>query len=268
MNVRRNNDHTFAVCAYGESPYLEACVKSLLHQTVKTNILIATSTPNQKIDRVAKKYHLPVLINTGETGITQDWNFAIKSSKTKYVTVAHQDDYYASTYVEEMLSKMERSEKPLIFFTDYAEIRGDDIVSVNKLLCIKRILLLPMVFRPLKGKKWAKRAVLALGSPICCPSVTFALENLPETIFMNHFRADEDWEAWERISRLDGDFLFSRKVLTLHRIHSASETTKIINDHKRTEEDLVMFRKFWPEWVARLLQRLYRNSEKSNAAGD
>ena len=36
--------HTFAVCAYKESEYLEECVKSLLEQTVKTNIIMATST--------------------------------------------------------------------------------------------------------------------------------------------------------------------------------------------------------------------------------
>ena len=42
-------DHTFAVCAYGESPYLEECVRSLLDQNVKSRILIATSTPNARI---------------------------------------------------------------------------------------------------------------------------------------------------------------------------------------------------------------------------
>ena len=39
--------HTFAVCAYKESPYLEACIQSLLDQTVRTDIIVATSTPNK-----------------------------------------------------------------------------------------------------------------------------------------------------------------------------------------------------------------------------
>ena len=43
------NDHTFAICAYKESPYLEECIKSLKNQTIKSNILIATSTPNDYI---------------------------------------------------------------------------------------------------------------------------------------------------------------------------------------------------------------------------
>ena len=30
----QNTDHTFAVCAYKESPYLESCIKSLVNQKV------------------------------------------------------------------------------------------------------------------------------------------------------------------------------------------------------------------------------------------
>jgi len=28
-------DHTFAICAYGESPYLEECIKSIKNQIVR-----------------------------------------------------------------------------------------------------------------------------------------------------------------------------------------------------------------------------------------
>ena len=38
------NRHTFAICAYGDSPYLTECLDSLLRQTVKSTILLATST--------------------------------------------------------------------------------------------------------------------------------------------------------------------------------------------------------------------------------
>ena len=70
-------DHTFAVCAYKESPYLEECIKSLKSQTIKSNILIATSTPNDYIKGIADKYEIPYYINEGEGGITQDWNLLI-----------------------------------------------------------------------------------------------------------------------------------------------------------------------------------------------
>ena len=49
--------HTFVICAYKESPYLESCIKSLKAQIVKSDIKIATSTPNDYIYNVAKKYN-------------------------------------------------------------------------------------------------------------------------------------------------------------------------------------------------------------------
>ena len=53
-----NDIHTFVVLAYKESLFLEDCIKSVLNQTVKTNVKIATSTPNDFIDGLAKKYSL------------------------------------------------------------------------------------------------------------------------------------------------------------------------------------------------------------------
>lgn len=58
-----NTDHTFAVCAYKESPYLEECIRSLVEQTVKTNIAVYTSTPNAYIRGIAEKYGVPVYVN-------------------------------------------------------------------------------------------------------------------------------------------------------------------------------------------------------------
>ena len=60
------NEHTFAVCAYKESPYLEECIESLKGQSVRSNILIATSTPNEYIKNIAEKNNIPYFINEGE----------------------------------------------------------------------------------------------------------------------------------------------------------------------------------------------------------
>ena len=45
--------HTFVICAYKESEFLEECILSLKKQTVRSNIFIATSTPNKYIDDIA-----------------------------------------------------------------------------------------------------------------------------------------------------------------------------------------------------------------------
>lgn len=58
-----NNKIMFVICAYKEVHYLEKCVESLLNQTIKCKIVISTSTPNQYIKEVAKKYNIQLKIN-------------------------------------------------------------------------------------------------------------------------------------------------------------------------------------------------------------
>ena len=87
--------HTFVVLAYKESKYLEECIKSVLNQKYKSEVVIATSTPNDYIDNVAKKYKLKVIKNKNKSkGIGYDFDFALSCAKTELITIAHQDDIY------------------------------------------------------------------------------------------------------------------------------------------------------------------------------
>ena len=36
---------------------------------------------------------------------------------------------------------------------------------------------------------------------------------LPEVVFDNHYRACEDWEAWEKLSKLKGEFVYIPKMI-------------------------------------------------------
>lgn len=259
-------EHSFVLCAYKESPYLESCIKALKRQTVKSSIIIATSTPNEHIQSLAKEYEIPLYINCGEAGITQDWNFGMSQCMTPYVTIAHQDDIYFPQYAEVAMNTLVKSEKPLIFFSDYVEIRGKKLVEKNALLKIKRGMLLPLKIRRLQQSVFVRRRILSLGNPISCPTVTYAMNHLPHPLFAKGFRSDQDWEAWERISKLRGFFLYSDHKLVGHRIHSESETSAMIGENLRNKEDYYMFCKFWPVWIAKILAKVYEKSERSNMA--
>lgn len=256
--------HTYAICAYKESKYLEECIQSIKNQTVPSEILIATSTPNDFIKKLSEKYKIPLYINEGEKGITQDWNFAYKKATTDLVTIAHQDDIYLSHYTSQIMKLEQKAIEPLILFTDYAELRNEKIVVDNKLLRVKRIMLWPLRFSKIWNSKFVRRRILSFGCPICCPAVTFVKANLPEIIFRAGFRSDEDWEAWEILSKMRGAFVYSREIGMYHRIHEESETSVILGDNARSKEDLVMFSKFWPKRIAKLLSKIYSSAEESN----
>ena len=112
--------HTFAICAYKESPYLESCVSSLINQSEPSDIIICTSTPNELIDSISKKYGLDVYIRNGVSSLKDDWNFAVDTAvyarKAELVTVAHQDDVYRKDYVRELM-RAEENYPDMILFT-------------------------------------------------------------------------------------------------------------------------------------------------------
>lgn len=260
-------NHTFAICAYKESPYLEDCIKSILNQTVKSKCIICSSTQNEFIESLAKKYNLPLFIRNkeiDENSISEDWNFAISKSDTDYCTLAHQDDIYQSNYTEWVLAEINKSTKPLIIFSDYAELR-ETSTTINSLnLKVKRLMQKPFKYNVLRKSKFIRKLILSFGTPICCPSVCFSKKNLEEPIFSSIFKCSLDWLAWTNISNYNGDFVYINKFLMLHRIHKDSETTNLIDKNIRQKEDYYMFCKFWWKPIAKFLSKLYYFSLKSN----
>ncbi len=258
--------HTYVVLAYKESEYLEECVKSVLNQNYKSNVVIATSTPNDYIQHVSKKYNLKLFINPNPgKGIGCDFDFAISCGTTDLVTVAHQDDIYEKNYSLDVVNSYISNKTSSILFSDYFEIRAGKIVDTNINLKIKRILLFPLRFKLLSKTRFGKRLSLRFGNAICCPAVTFVKTNLESNdIFSCDFKCDVDWYAWEKLSNQSGKFTFINKKLMGHRVHESSTTTEIINDNIRTREDLVMLNKFWPSFMAKFINRYYVKAENSN----
>lgn len=256
--------HTFVVLAYKESEYLEDCIKSVLNQKVKTNVVIATSTPNEYIYNLAKKYNLKIKENKEKKGIGYDFDFAINCANTKLVTVAHQDDIYDFDYAKEVIEAYQNQKESIIIFSDYYEIRREQKVYKNLNLNIKKILL-----KPLKNHKKAnilsrKRKVLKYGDAICCPAVTFVKKNITKEVFACDLKCNVDWYAWEKLSKLEGYFYYINRPLMGHRISNESTTTEIIKDNIRTKEDYRILCKFWPKWVSKIITKIYSYSEKSN----
>ena len=101
-------DHTFVLCAYKESPYIEACARSLKEQSVSSALVLATSTPSPYLEQICEKYGLTYCVREGESGIAPDWNYALSCASTYYVTIAHQDDLYEKDYTKLLLQKMKK----------------------------------------------------------------------------------------------------------------------------------------------------------------
>ena len=256
------NNHTWVICAYGESEFLEACILSLSAQTIRSKIICYSSTPLDSIRQLCQTYEIPFYTKEGG-GIGKDWNNALSFVDSQYATIAHQDDYYEPTYLEAVLQKIEQFKDVLIAYTDYFEEKNGVKILANKNLKIKTFMLKVLNIMP-ASHFWRNR-VLALGNPISCPAVTYNLARIKEFRFDEKMRVSLDWYAWYKISGYKGRFAFISEKLMCHRIHEESETTKTISDNTRTKEDLYMYQLFWPKWIAKLINRAYIKSQDSNS---
>jgi len=250
-------EHSFVIPVYGDSSFLDECIKSLLSQTKKSKILITTATPSKYITTIADKYKIPVVTNKQASGIASDWNFAIKSCKTKYCTLAHQDDIYLPEYTEKMLRAIKKNTENLIVFCDYAELKNDSSKFWITYLIIKRVLLSPFYFKRSWQNNFVKKTILSLGCPICCPSVIFNLDMLQDFQFNSKFTINLDWDAWLKLSKKEGGFCFVPKPLMQHRISSECETSIGLKENRRQNEDKIIFQRLWPKYIASLLGKFY-----------
>ena len=257
-----NNNHTFVICAYKEQPYLDDCIKSLKKQTIKSEIIVSTSTPNELTEKIAKNNNVKLVINNKTTGHINDFCFAYDQAKTKYVTLCHQDDIYYEDFAEKMIDKMERSKNPIIGFSNYNELRDGKAIKHKTILFIKRLINFPLLFFP-KSKK-VRLFTLSVGNAICSPSVTYNKELVERPIKQSNLKANIDWDTYIDLAKKDGSFVYISKPILEHRIHESSTTTKVINNNIMKQEDYLIFKRFWPDRIAKFLTKIYTISEKSN----
>lgn len=254
-----NNQHTFVICAYGDSPYLEDCVISLKKQSMPSEILLYTSTPSDYIEAICLNHNIPIYATKGG-GIGKDWNSALSFVKTAYATIAHQDDIYLPTYSQKIMASV--TDDTLIAYSDYQELKDKQVIPLTSNLKIKQSMLRILNLFP-SWKFWRNR-ILAFGNPISCPAVTYNLEKLRDFSFNENLKVSLDWHAWYTIAKKQGRFTFINESLMYHRIHEDSETTNSIENNARTKEDLEMYRLFWPEFIAKFLLRFYIKSQDTN----
>lgn len=259
--------HTFVIPAYGQSPYLKQCIESLLAQSLQSNILLTTSTPSIYLEDIAKQYRLSYLINpVSNGGIANDWNFALQQAASPLVTIAHQDDVYATTYTEQVIESFTSTgDKPvLIAFTDYEDLVNDTIRQHSLNALVKRLLLLPFFLKRRIENTALKKFILLFGDPICCPSVTFNKTALEDFSFSTAYQCALDWLAWVELANRNGSFAYINQKLVQHRIHGESETTVQINNGTRLKEEQQIFELLWGKWAAKLITRLYVAGHQNN----
>ena len=256
-------NHTFAICAYKDSPYLEFCIRSLKRQTVPAAVILCTSTPSSFLEKTAAKYGIPYYVRDGESDIQADWNFAYEKADSRLVTIAHQDDVYHKDYGKYVQQCWKRYPDTSVFTTDCAVWKEGKISRRGPVLEVKRLLRMPLRLRRLAHHGLMKKLVLVWGNPIICPSCTYNKGALGIPLFDSPYKFALDWDTLWRLAARPGRFVCVEKPLMCYRIHKGATTKACIQDHRRPKEELAMYRKIWPKPMARLWMHFYKKAYDS-----
>lgn len=248
-------NHTFVVCAYQDSPYLEQCLTSVLNQSEKSNVLLSTSTCTEKIRQLAKTYDVPLYVNTGAGDMVANWNYAISQAGTDFVTVCHQDDYYHPDFFKHVRPLLD--DKTLMVHTNYYDVLDEAIYQnpSNKIRCM---LNLPLRIKALQGIRFVKINTMRLGDSVCCPSCTYNVKRIGQPVFASKLKSSCDWDLYVDLALAEGALRYTGKRLCYKRGHQKMATADNIRSGLREAEDLYMFNRLWPKPLAGLLLRIYK----------
>ena len=252
--------HTFAICAYKNSPFLEGCIKSIINQSVKSDVIICTSTPNVYIDEIAAKYEIDVFVNEVSAGISSDWNFAYEKASTNLVTIAHQDDIYLKDYAKTVLKMKEKYPDMSLFCSSSVTAKGGKLIQFGMIELIKKFLRTPLRIRALNDKTFIKLMPLRFGNPIICPSCAYSKELCGENLFVSNLSFALDWEVLVKLAKKEGRFIVSEKPLIIYRVHDESETKAALMDDRRSKEESEMFDRLLPKFLSNIIKKAYRSS--------
>ena len=244
--------HTFVILAYLENDNLLECVKSVLNQTVKSNVIIATSTKNDYIIDLASEYGLGVMVNDKPSNKGSDYNYALNAFDTELVTIAHQDDVYDRNYVKEIINCYKNNQDTSIIITNYYGILDDQRINGNKEITTSRFLVKPLEYKKFQNKKYFKLRSLKYKQSFCTSSVTYVKRNIKNDFFPTNLTYNNDWQAFIELAKSDCKFVYINKKLVGYRLNN-----KVINDD-RIKEDILIYKELWPNFI---IDYLYKKKE-------
>ena len=250
--------HAFVVMAHGDSPFLAGCLLSLRSQTRPSRITMTTSTPSAFVRDAARDFACDLIVNPRRAGIASDWNFALRATRARYVTLCHQDDAYFPTFLERSLGHLEEDGEATLCFTGYRQIADDGSPTRSLVSMVTHGLEWATLGSDTRPSPRRVGAFLSLGNPLPCSSVTFDRSKLGAFRFCDAFQSNLDWDAWLRLTRRGDIFVRDPLKLVGRRRNALTATSRLIAEGVRRREDVQMFRRLWPTPIAEMVASLYR----------
>jgi glycosyltransferase involved in cell wall biosynthesis len=237
---------TIVIPAYGESPYLERCISSIVDSQDPSVqiVVIDDASPTTFVQIVAEKYfpRISYLRNEKNLGIANNFNKALSSANSLFVQIVGQDDLIMDSMVKVIQSADNLSEKCFAIHPAVTSVNGLGNPSFGMYEVFKSIIK-PDSGRAYSGENLRKR--LLLGNWTYFPSIIWNKKLLPEAPFSHELNYCMDLELLLRMCATDSFFFLSDKKGFIYRRHRESvsmgaeprkrfvEEMNVIRGHRR-----------------------------------
>lgn len=218
---------SIVIPTYNGSDYIEQALQSALAQTRPADeIIVSDDNSTDATLEICRKYANQIKIYSnpqGPSGFVNGWNHAIAKATSEYITILHQDDILAPTFLSEIERALRIYPDVKHLFVPCNNIDGANHILQEPNYCTGEI-------RRYTGKEYV-RAYQTIGNPHIhrCPGVVThrSIFNLCQYREEAGHIADDDF--FYRVGQYT-DVVGVMKVLASYRLHNKSETGHLGNN--------------------------------------
>jgi len=215
---------SIAIPTYNGADYVAQAIESALNQTRPADeIIVSDDGSSDETMNIVKEYgnKIKMFCNpNGPSGFVQGWNNAISYATMDFITILHQDDLLAPTFLEEAEKALTQYPKVKHLFASCNYIDETGKVTSTPSFCDNTV-------KYYSGKQYVK-AYYTLGNPHIhrCPGVITHRDIFKVCTYRSEAGHIADDDFFYRVGQYT-DIIGLMKPLASYRIHTKSETGHI-----------------------------------------
>lgn len=224
--MTQNNSHrdfgiSIVIPTYNGEKYVAEAIESAINQTSPADeIIISDDNSSDSTIEICKRYGNKVRIienTTGPSGFVKGWNNAISHATGEFITILHQDDLLAPTFLESMVKAIESNPEVKHFFTPCCVIdENGEIIRFSKIDFEGE-------YEKFTGDRYTDLYELTDGHIHRCPGVITHRSIFEVCKYREDAGHIADDDFFMRVGNYT-DVVGLNKVLAYYREHSLSET--------------------------------------------
>lgn len=239
---------TLVIPNYNGAQFLGETIDSLLKQTFANFLLVVldggSTDDSVEVARAFVDPRLSVVASRDRVPMAENWNRAASLVETPYFVLAHNDDIYEATYLEEMLALIEGTPDAFMAHCRARYVDGDGQVIHTRAESYKDALW--PAEEPWHASAERDFALLSRANVVIAPTAIFRTSAFRAVgLFDERYEFVTDWDYWLRGLLANYSMIGTRRRLVRWRRHGRTATRATEQTLRRFREEIAL-----SKWVA------------------